>query len=194
MRQQLTTLALLAAALFPVGAQAQTAGVIVVGGNGLDAFGGVFSLAPNADVDMEGPGRDVGRDIAAYWVTYRWKKPARSAAACEVNLTRSDYLGLNATMPDQAAEDNKEASRLKALAETAEEPWTRMVMARNPWGRLSLLELASLRNDGREFLTMSSLYANGRFTYEIRFLCSGGTLDELRALTGAIAMRNITED
>lgn len=193
MRRRLITLATLAMALLPLNAQAQTSGVQVVGGNGLNAFGGVFTIAPNAALEMEGPGRDVGRDIAAYWVTYRWKKPARSSASCEVNLTRFDFLGFNGTMPEEATEVEKEAARLKRLAEAPAQPWTRITMTRRRQGRLSLLELVSVRNDGQEFLSQSLLFVEGRHTYEFESLCTGAALAELRDLSDMIIVRNITQ-
>lgn len=196
MRQVITTLVALAAALVPAvaPAQAQGAGIRVVGKTGLEAFGGVFSIAPNADLAMEGPGRDVGRDTAAYWVTYRWANAGRSAAACEVNLSRFDFLGFNAVMPDQVVEDEKEAAHLKALVDgPPKEPWIRSEMARRPWGNLSLLELASVRNDGQEVLNVSSRYIQGPYTYTIEYFCTKASLADMRAMVAAIAARNITQ-
>lgn len=193
MRKRPITLAILAIALLPLNAEAQTSGVQVVGGTGLNAFAGIFRIEPNAALDMEGPGRDIGRDIAAYWVTYRWKKPARSSASCEVNLTRFDFLGFNGSMPDETTEVEKEAARLKGLAEAPEEPWARITMTRRQQGRLSLLELVSVRNDGQEFLSQSLLFVDGRHTYEMKSLCIGATLAELRDLSDTIGVHNITE-
>jgi hypothetical protein len=185
--------AVMAVAALAPPAQAQSARLQVVDGNGLDVFGGVFTIAPNRALAMEGPGRDIGRDIAAHWVTYRWADPARSAAMCEVNFDRTDHLGFYAANPDQATLDAETEARMKQLAATPQDPWVSSVLEKRRWGQLNLFELASTRKDGSQTFNLSALYAKGPYTYTMGFLCTNAPMAELRALAAAIAPRNLTQ-
>ena len=66
-------------------------------------------------------------------------------------------------------------------------------MATRPWGRLNIRELASLRDDGHEVLSLTSVYVEGPYTYTIEFFCNEGSLAEQRALVAAIDARNFTQ-
>lgn len=193
MRIACLSLLVLATALAPSAAWAKNGGARVVGGNGLEAFGGVFNIAPNPDLAMEGPGRDIGRDIASHWVTYRWAAPARSPAACEVRLDRLDHFGFHAVMPTQAAVEEETAAHHRKVSQSPPQPWLSVTMATRPWGRLNIRELASLRDDGHEVLSLTSVYVEGPYTYTIEFFCNEGSLAEQRALVAAIDARNFTQ-
>lgn len=197
MRHHLTVLPMIAAivagALAAPAALAQSARLQVVGGNGLDVFDGVFTIAPNPALAMEGPGRDIGRDIASHWVTYRWASPARSPAACEVNFARTDHFGFYAVVPDQATLDAAEDDRLKKLAAAPQDPWASILVEKHRWGSLNRFELASTRKDGSQTFNLSALYVDGAYTYSIEFLCMNARLAELRALAAAIAPSNLTQ-
>jgi hypothetical protein len=194
MRLELTLCAAVLTALIPSAVQAQGAGARVVGGTGIDAFGGIFVIAPNPALIMEGPGRDIGRDLASHWVTYRWAAPNRPKAQCEINLDRFDHLGFTAEQPDQATLDAKEADRIRAIVAAPKPPWVGSTVEFVPWGRLTLIELASNRNDGAQTLNVDALYVAGRYVYTIRYFCTGAPLADLRELRNAIRTRNITQN
>lgn len=197
MRKHLSFLPALAAMLVSVlmasAVQAQSARLQVVGGNGLDVFGGVFTIAPNRALAMEGPGRDIGRDIASHWMTYRWADPARSPAACEVNFDRTDHLGFYAVQPDQASLDAETEARMRELAAMPQDPWVSSVLEKRRWGQLNLFELSSTRKDGSQTFNLSALYAAGPYTYTVAFLCNNAPLADLRELAAAIELRNLTQ-
>lgn len=183
----------LAAALLPPAAAAQSARLQVIGGNGVDVFGGVFTIAPNPALAMEGPGRDIGRDLASHWMTYRWAAPARSPAVCEVNFDRTDHFGFYAAMPDRATLDAADETRLNKLSASPQDPWASIVVKKRSWGQLTRFELASTRKDGSQTLNLSARHVGGPYTYEMRFLCMNAPLAELQALAAAIAPRNLTQ-
>lgn len=181
------------ALLVPNVAQAQGASAYVVNGTGISAFGGIFEIAPNAALTMEGPGRDVGRDLAQHWVIYRWANAQRSSAQCEVTLVRFDHLGFNAEQPNQLKLVEKEVDRIKQFVAEPKSPWVQSSAEFIPWGRLTLIEMSSLRNDGVETLNVDALYVDGPYVYTISYLCNGAPLGELRELRAAIKARNITQ-
>lgn len=187
-------LAIMAATLLVPPAHAQSASVQVSGGNGLSVFGGVFTIAPNRVLVMEGPGRDIGRDVASIWVTYRWAAPAASPAQCEVNFDRTDHLGFYAAAPDQALLDAETEARMKKLVATPQDPWLSSALEKRRWGQLNLFELASTRKDGTLTFNLSALYVAGRYTYTVAFLCTNAPLAQLRELAATIAPRNLTQN
>lgn len=165
-----------------------------VGSAGFTVFDGVYSVADNPALVMEGPGRDIGRDVASLWMIYRWKDTSKSAASCELRLDRLDYLGFYGEKPDQAVVDRKEAEFYANLPELRiGTTHTRLETFPKTWGTLTLHETISENDTVGEQFDYSAVYVAGAYTYEIDLLCGNAPEAELRELAGAIETRNITQ-
>jgi hypothetical protein len=166
-----------------------------IGDAGFSVFGGVFGVADNPALIMEGLGCDVCGENAALWMTYRWKDASKSSGSCEVQLDRLAYLDYYGEVPEQEEEDRKQAEFYQELsARRTGTSHNRHATTSQRWGTLTLYDTASEDDMVGERFSRNSIYVEGPFTYRIN-LCYGNAPEtELQALSAAIRIWNVTQD